>query len=216
MIRNYFWILLFPTLLVASGCGHSNQYLVDAVGRGDILKVEQLVGKGANINTKNVDGLTLLMIAALNNQQRIVEFLINRGATVREKEKLHGQTALHLAAQEGNYEIVKLLIDAGADVNVDDNSGWPAMFYAIQRKQIKCVSVILSSSHVNPDLMHEGVTPLYLAVYHNDTDIVRLLLKVGASPYAKTRNGETPFELAESRKIEQLVKIFQSSHSAIF
>ena len=51
------------------------------------------------------------------------------------------------------------------------------------------------------DTDDEGWTPLHTAVYHNSVDMALLLIEIGASVFAKTRDNSTPLFLAEDELI---------------
>lgn len=51
------------------------------------------------------------------------------------------------------------------------------------------------------DTNDEGWTPLHTAVYHNSVDMALLLIEIGASVFAKTRDNSTPLFFAEDELI---------------
>jgi hypothetical protein len=69
--------------------------------------------RGVNVKTKDKDGRTALMGAAMNGHAEIVRILLDEGAEVNIKDK-YGSTALMAAARYGHKEIVNLLKQAGA------------------------------------------------------------------------------------------------------
>jgi ankyrin repeat protein len=75
-----------------------------------------LLQNGANINSKNHNGLTPLHVASYCGESAIVNTLIEKGAEVNVKAK-DGVTALHAAASKGNLDTIKLLINKGAEVD---------------------------------------------------------------------------------------------------
>ena len=63
------------------------------IGRNDVAMLELLVGNGANINWKDKDGLTLLHGACQFGHEKLVSFLIAKGAdkdAQTNKRGLHG------------------------------------------------------------------------------------------------------------------------------
>lgn len=72
--------------------------------------VKYLVSKGANINIKIENGLTLLHGAAMMGHLEVVEFLVSKGVNVNAKTK-DGETPLQFAATN---EIAEFLLSKGA------------------------------------------------------------------------------------------------------
>lgn len=89
-----------------------------------IENVRTLVDIGkAKLNVKSSLGDTPLHKAASReNGERIVQFLIDRGAHVNVKNR-HGQTPLHKAVAYGLINTVKMLLNNGAIPFIQDSSG---------------------------------------------------------------------------------------------
>ena len=97
--------------------------------------VSLLLKAGANVNAKNKDGETALMVAAGNGNKATVNFLIDAGAD--DLIDNYGDTALIHASVRGNAETVNALIDAGSYVKQKDNSGKMAVDYARDNHKLK-------------------------------------------------------------------------------
>jgi len=82
-----------------------------AISKGDLAKVQQLVGIGVNVNHKDERGKTPLMYAILYKQTEIVSYLIRNGADYR-AEDTNGITIQEYAEQSKSEEIIKLVKDA--------------------------------------------------------------------------------------------------------
>ena len=125
---NRFWVIvpavamLFTSALQASESTTTNTTPVAvvkitptqlnvAISKGDLAKVQQLVGIGVNVNHKDERGKTPLMYAILYKQTEIVSYLIRNGADYRAEDS-NGLTILDYAEQSKSEEIIKLVNDA--------------------------------------------------------------------------------------------------------
>ena len=98
-------------------------------GREEIL--EQLIGRGANLEAKDESGYTALMFACNAGKAGCVAKLLAARADVNACDK-DGSNPLMFAAQHGNNAIVTLLLQAGADPNVVGTHGLSAIGFAQQ------------------------------------------------------------------------------------
>lgn len=73
--------------------------------------------KGADINSGDTTGQTPLIKAAIDGDEKIIEFLMQIKANINARDNL-GNTALHYAAYYNHADIVQKLIDNGAYQNV--------------------------------------------------------------------------------------------------
>lgn len=90
--------------------------------RGDISWVGFLVGKGANLNLKDREGNTPLMLATIARWTEGVSLYAKLKADTNAQNRL-GETPLLRAVQNRDSATAKLLIDAGASPDIADNSG---------------------------------------------------------------------------------------------
>ena len=82
-----------------------------AISKGDLAKVQQLVGIGVNVNHKDERGKTPLMYAILYKQTEIVAYLIRKGADYRASDP-NGIYIYQYAEKSKSEEIIKLVNDA--------------------------------------------------------------------------------------------------------
>ncbi|XP_070565521.1 short transient receptor potential channel 4-like [Ptychodera flava] len=99
----------------------------------------------------------------------------------------NGKTALQLAVRRISTDVIRVLLHH--NVNIGD-----ALLHAIEEKFIKAIELILNhpqgqdliDAHAgsSSEEFHPDTTPLILAAHHNDHDIIKLLIKNGATPIA--------------------------------
>ena len=95
--------------------------LFDAVKAKNYELVKKLIDEGADVNAKNDEGETALMIASNEGDKEICELLIEKGADVNAKDN-EGNTALMYVSLKGDKEICELLIKNNAEVPELDDS----------------------------------------------------------------------------------------------
>jgi len=179
-----------------AGASISENYLDDAITRGDLRIVRAALERGYSINYRlgDIDSPTLLIEAAGWGHPSIVQFLLSRGADVNARTAT-GETALWQAAAaplgddmesgwetvQANYvKVIHLLIDHGANLNTPNNSDVTPLGIACYRDRIGGVKALLNSQ---ADLDHRddfGKTPIEWASYYDYPEIVKMLLAHGA------------------------------------
>ena len=89
----------------------------DAVTRGDVETVRQMLRAGANVNALDRHGQTALMLAAHRGSRAMVDALVAAGAALDVTAK-YNLTALMLAITAGHVEVARVLARAGADLRI--------------------------------------------------------------------------------------------------
>jgi ankyrin repeat protein len=129
-----------------------NVALTEAARMGDVKAVEAALDDGADVNTRDADGITPLMHAArgdrpeiakpsMTDHPEVVELLIKRGADINAKTD-SGFVALFWAARYGHDRVTKVLITHGVDVNTKDKDGTTALKWASTNQQAKVVELL--------------------------------------------------------------------------
>lgn len=90
--------------------------------RGDLGWLGLLYQKGANLNLKDREGNTPLILATISRWGEGVTTLIRLKAQVNAQNRL-GETAVLKAVQARDLTLVKSLIEGGANPDIADNSG---------------------------------------------------------------------------------------------
>ena len=152
--------------------------------------VKLLLENEADINLKDIDGCTALMMACYYSNYSNVEtvkLLLENNADPNLKNN-NGRNALMIACGYTNIvssiEIVKLLLENGADPNLKDNNGRTALMdvcrYTNTESSIEIFKILLENG-TDPNLKdNNGLTALmYVCRYSNtesSIEIVKILL----------------------------------------
>ena len=169
--------------------------LIEAAEKGDLSAVSAALANGADVNAKNIKGLTALMKASIEGHADVVKLLLDKGADVNARTD-SGYMALTAASWAGHADSVKLLLDNGADVNVKDVEGGTVLMGASWAGHVDVVKLLLDNGADINAKDPEGRTALMAASLNGNKDIVRVLVKAGAKEdndsklILATRNGD--------------------------
>jgi ankyrin repeat protein len=89
----------------------------DAIKRGDVQDVRDLLDRRTNVDARDRHGQTALMLAAHGGHREVVGVLIAHLANLNTTAK-YGLSALMLALVAGHAEVARLLADAGTDLSL--------------------------------------------------------------------------------------------------
>jgi len=118
-----------------------DKFLLDAVKNNDYDKVEYALRNGADVNVRDEDGQTSLILASAAGHTDVVQLLLVNGANVNEKDN-DGWTAIQEASSEGHTEIVKMLLARWADVKTRTNDDVTTLHIARDNGHTEIVRLI--------------------------------------------------------------------------
>jgi ankyrin repeat protein len=104
--------------------------LYAAAQRGDVVKLGDLVSRGADVNV-NFLGLSPLYGAVIERQFDAAVFLLDFGADVNSANGPARRSPLHQAVLNGDVGVIKLLLSRGANVNATTTHGRTPLDYAV-------------------------------------------------------------------------------------
>lgn len=174
----------------------------------DILAL--LLIKAADVNTRDKEERTALMLAAGFYNSDFLEPLIFYGADVNARDN-KGNTALLFAADAHSnvYEQIilkkiEILLQYGADVNAKNNDGVTPLIAAVREGSIKKMKLLLDNGADMNARKNNGDTALLLSIkssMSNSLDAVKLLIDRGADTNAVNNEGETAIMIANKYKV---------------
>ncbi|GFY37932.1 ankyrin repeat protein [Trichonephila inaurata madagascariensis] len=148
------------------------------------------IGQGQLIARKESNDNFPSLIQLLKNndlKESDIKHLLAKGTAVNSRDK-YGRTALHYSVHNPrpDYSIVKALLDRGVDVNIRDYLGGTALHAAAatnsgssESQNVIVIELIKWGANVNAkDCLN--CTPLCAAMFLNNYDIVKILLRNGA------------------------------------
>ncbi|XP_061177554.1 protein phosphatase 1 regulatory subunit 12A-like isoform X9 [Saccostrea echinata] len=204
-----------------------------ACSSGDTEEVARLLRRGADINTANVDGLTALHQACIDDNQSMVEFLVENGADVDVCDN-EGWTPLHATASCGFTEIARYLLEQKANVAAVNNDGDLAIDICEDKEMRKILQEEMDNQGVDADVARSeeenqmlqdankwlnnksvkekkhpktGATALHVAAAKGYMKVINILLKAGADVNSQDYDGWTPLHAAAHWAQEEACKV---------
>ncbi|XP_040184327.1 protein phosphatase 1 regulatory subunit 12A-like isoform X2 [Rana temporaria] len=189
-----------------------------ACSAGDREEVRELLAAGAPINGTNVDGLTALHQACIDENIEMVQFLVENGASVNQQDN-EGWTPLHAAASCGFVPIAQYLISKGASVSIANSEGELPLDVAHESAMEKLLKSEVKKQGVDLDAAKKeeeelmlrdarrwlnngkienirhpttGATPLHVAAAKGYIEVIRLLIQLGSDVDSRDFDGWTP------------------------
>jgi ankyrin repeat protein len=163
------------------------------------------------------DGLatatTCLHVAAQRGHIKLVELLLQAGATVDARNEAR-RTPLHHAAHGGALEVARILVARGADVMARDEVDATPLHSAAKKGHHEVCSFLLDSGAEVEAMckdpqneVDDGYTPLHGAADFGHAEVTKCLLAAGAKVDAKIEASEwTPLGCAAAEGHVEVVK----------
>ena len=171
-----------------------------------------LLNADANINAKNGYGETALFISSKYASPDYVNFLIERGASVKINDN-YDSTPLHAAAGGNNRKnIMIILLKKGVDINSKNSEGNTALHQSIFANRIDNAKALLElGAYINAK-NNEGFTPLLLAISFDNVSFVRLFINKGADIKQKNEFGKDAWNIAKENKSYGALRILENKN----
>ena len=144
--------------------------MVRATQYGDFDKCREFIEvHNFDVNTRDLENVTLLHWAAINNRIELVKFYISKGASVDAIGGDLRSTPMHWATRQGHLSMVILLIQHRADPSLLDGDGFNCLHLAAQMGFTSIVAYLIAKGQdINaPDL--NGMTPLMWSALRKNT-----------------------------------------------
>ncbi len=150
--------------------------LMTAINHNDILAVQNLLQRGADVNELDANQDAPLVIAAFKGYTEIVEKLLEAGADITAVDPEMKATALHAAAYAGRTEAAKVLIAYKIDIDKQGPyNGYTALHDAIWQNNIETAKILIEAGANLEVKSKDGQTALDLAKARDRKKIVALI-----------------------------------------
>lgn len=162
--------------------------LIVAIRSGwDVVLIEMLVEKGADLNPTSSNAWTPLHFAAMHGSLDVARLLLERGADVN--SNTFRETPLHCALERHHLDVARLLLGKGANTNAEMKFRWTPLHSAAEKYQLDVARMLLEEGADVDAEDEQGKTPLATCLRWTDfglpnatKSMVVLFLEFGASP----------------------------------
>ncbi len=162
-----------------------------AAWHGHLACLEEVMDAGAQVNSKDVQNRTPLLVAAQGNKTDCVLALLRTPGCDVSVEDDVSRTPLFWAAAFSNLVTMKALIDRGCPVNVQGPESVTSLMISAEVGNDAAVELLLQSTAQTEHRDSNYQTALLLAASNQNVVCVEKLVASGASVNALDRNGAT-------------------------
>jgi ankyrin repeat protein len=194
---------------------HASSEVLAAAGAGKLAEVERLIAARVDLESRDAQGRSALLLAVAGNHIAIAKALLAAGASP-DAQATNRDTPWLLAGASGRAEIVAAMLPLKPDLSIRNRYGGNALIPACERAHVETVKLLLTSgidvNHVN-DL---GWTCLLEIVILGDggprhQEVAKLVLAAGADPNLADRDGATPLAHARARGQAAVARLIEQA-----
>ena len=179
--------------------------------RNDLL-LDLCLNEGVDVNGRDAEGRTALMVAMLQRDHALVRRLMDGGANVDIGDNA-GLTPLMVAAREGEVDLLKVLLAASQRADAVDAQGLSAAHHALAAGQRAALDLLLPSM---PDLQlpaADGRDLLAMACDSGDLQMVAAVLTRANSNLPWTTGTQRALRAALTSGNPELTRLLLTKHA---
>ena len=192
-----------------------NRRLIAAARDDDVTAARGLLEAGADIDARDANRRTPLLLAAAADNVAFARLLVDRGADPDALDNRHDSAWL-VTGVTGSVRMAKIVAAAKPDYGVLNRFGGTSLIPASERGHADYVAWVVENTPMKIDHVNDlGWTALLEAVILGEGTerwqrIVRTLLDAGADPAIADQDGVTPLQHARRQGQTEIVRILQS------
>jgi ankyrin repeat protein len=172
--------------------------LIEAIKGGDEEKALSLITeKSVKIPDENRTPVVVLLV-----QHEMIQALreaIKHGARIQKRDR-NRVSAYEYALKSGNRELVDLMIDIDSEKSGGEERRTFPLHYAVSFDTPDVVHALLNVGYAVNEPDKSGETPLARALKYGRLKIAALLIKAGANPDYRDRNGNGLFHIGAGER----------------
>jgi uncharacterized protein len=182
--------------------------LVEAVGRGNVVKIGQLLDQGVDKNTRGREGVTPLIWALIKQNKAGYKYLLEQGADPNLQIE-QGDSAVSFAAIHEDVDFLALALRYGGNANVvDPHTGKTPIYDSIDHRRTDSVRLLIRNGADLNFKDRTGVTPLMHAAGVIQYELAYEMLKAGADPSITNNWGNTVVWSVKTRNVDPKSEVY--------
>ena len=210
--RNLEEELELSTAFLNQGDAQQRTPLCWAVVRNDITAVNILLSYNACPNLVDENNRSPLSYAWSGT---VCKLLLKAGADVNIRDSSFQRTALHHLCHErsATVECVELLVEAGLDVDVrDTHSETPLLVAVFKHHTAVAEKLIDLGADIDSENLPSNDNAIRVAIWHNRSEIIPLLLSRGANYRTINSNGRNIAHTAATSANTSVIEILANAN----
>jgi ankyrin repeat protein len=194
----------------------------------DIAILDKLIRAGANTQSRDEDGISVLRACFDKSFAKAVlmTICVARGHDEATSDRVYARMQsicqefndnqqrekmiIYLSAKEGSEDL-RLILTLGADIDTKSEGAGTAMHSAVRRDDCNAIDRLVAAGASLECFDHKGRTPLAVAVRYKCTRALRRLVRHGSNPRAKgpESDARTALEIATKQRDRTILKILK-------
>jgi ankyrin repeat protein len=204
----------FPPSVLAAVDGSGNGPLHYAAMAGLAQGVSFIAARGVEVDSRNKDGQTPLLLALKNDSTDTVNALLTLGADPDTRDA-SGATALHLAVYWNSSDCLKLLARSAGDLDPRDFTGKTPLRDAVDKMDAAATAFLLERGADPLARDNSGETPLHAAARQSDQRYATALASKARRLDTRDDSGATPLLEAIYAENAKSAKVLTNAGSSI-
>lgn len=202
-------ILIIFVILVVPLVSHSNPYnrsLERSAMSGYSEKITYYIERGADVNSADKGGRTILMVALEGARRAEKRAIITKEGFRRAKERARREEERDRGTEEGARRAEERARRAKNRERAEENAkkkGYQHKAY----KYIETIRILLAHGADVNAKDQNGLVAIHKAAMVNNTEIMEILLAHGADVNAKSTSGLTPIIMATGYGLPDIVRV---------
>ena len=175
----------------------SDSALTWACFLGNEAIVELLLERMSDVEHRNKDGCTALIMAALAGHVKVAAMLLDRGAKINVESESNKDSPLTFACGKGHCDVVELLLERNANIEYHNKEGLTPLMLAAREGHADVAQKLLERMSDVEHRNEDGCTALIMAAFAGHVKVAAMLLDHGAKINVESdSNKDSPLTFA--------------------